>query len=212
MTRSTNFQKKIVPTHRDFICGFYVLALKGNQGALNDDVRLFLESEFKKSASSSIEDTYADFDKGHVEMRNCIVSSQIDWLSQKSDWAGLKTIAMIEETCNTKGKVSAERRFFISNWPPNARQVAQAVRADWMVENNLHWTLDVVFNEDQSRVRKNHAGENMAIVRHMVINMLTFKGVGLKALRKKAGWDNETLSFILKQGLSWFFTHPIFVG
>ncbi len=71
-----------------------------------------------------------------------------------------------------------------------------------MVENNLHWTLDVVFNEDQSRVRKNHAGENMAIVRHIVINMLTFKGVGLKALRKKAGWDNETLSFILKQGLS----------
>ncbi|MFY7697293.1 MAG: hypothetical protein ACOVQX_00430 [Legionella sp.] len=67
--------------------GFYVLALKGNQGALNDDVRLFLESEFKK----------------------------IDWLSQKSDWAGLKTIAMIEDTCNTKGKVSAERRFFLSN-------------------------------------------------------------------------------------------------
>ena len=77
----------------------------------------------------------------------------------------------------------------------------------WMVENNLHWTLDVVFNEDQSRVRKDHAGENMAIVRHIVINMLNkakgaFKGVALKALRKKAGWDNDTLSFILKQGLT----------
>ncbi len=189
--------------------GFYVLALKGNQGTLNDDVRLFLESEFKKNSSSSIEDKCTDLDKGHgrIEMRTCIASSQIDWLSQKSDWAGLKTIAMIEETCNIKEKISTERRFFISNLPPNAKQIAQAVRAHWMIENNLHWTLDVVFNEDQSRVRKDHAGENMAIVRHIVINMLNkakgvFKGVGLKALRKKAGWDNVTLSFIIKQGLT----------
>ena len=117
--------------------GFYVLALKGNQGTLNDDVRLFLESEFKKNSSSSIEDTCTNLDKGHgrLEMRNCIVSSQIEWLSQKSDWAGLKTIAMIEETCDIKGKISAERRFFISNLPPNARQIAQAVRAHWMVES-----------------------------------------------------------------------------
>ena len=156
-----------------------------------------------------IEDTCTDLDKGHgrLEMRHCIVSSQIDWLSQKSDWAGLKTIAMIEEKCNIKEKISSERRFFISNLPPNASLIAQSFRAHWMIENNLHWTLDVVFNEDLSRVRKDHAGENMAIVRHIVINMLNkakgaFKGVGLKALRKKAGWDNETLSVILKQGLT----------
>ncbi len=120
--------------------GFYVLALKGNQGTLNDDVRLFLESEFKKNSPSSIEDKFADFDKGHgrLETRTCVVSSQIDWLSQRSDWAGLKTIAMIEETCVIKGKTSTEHRFFISNLPPNASQIANAVRADWMVENNLH--------------------------------------------------------------------------
>ena len=189
--------------------GFYVLALKGNQGTLNDDVRLFLESECKKNSPPSIEDKFSDFDKGHgrLEMRTCVVSSQIEWLSQKSDWAGLRTIAMIEETCTTKGKTSTERRFFISNLPPNATQIANAVRAHWMVENNLHWTLDVVFNEDKSRVRKDHAGENMAIVRHIAINMLNkaknaFKSVGLKSLRKKAGWGNATLSFILKQSLS----------
>jgi hypothetical protein len=78
------------------------------------------------------------------------------------------------------------------------------VRAHWLIENALHWTLDVVFNEDNSRIRKDHAGENMAIVRHVVINMLnnakkSFKNVGLKALRKKAGWGNETLEFILRQ-------------
>ena len=114
---------------------------------------------------------------------------------------------MIEETCDIKGKTSTERRFFISNLQPNAKQLAQAVRSHWMVENTLHWTLDVVFNEDESRVRKENAGENMAIVRHIVINMLnkaksSFKGVSLKALRKKAGWGNSTLSFILKQSLS----------
>ena len=94
--------------------------------------------------------------------------------------------------------------FFISNLPADAKQIALAVRAHWLIENGLHWTLDVVFNEDSSRVRKDHAGENMAIIRHIVVNMLNnarkfFKNIGLKALRKKAGWGNETLKLILDQ-------------
>lgn len=186
--------------------GHYILALKGNQGTLNEDVRLFLEAEFKKNSSTAIEDRYENADKGHgrIEMRRCVVSSQIDWLTQKEQWAGLKTIAMIEETQEIKGKKSTEHRFFISNLPPDAKQIASAVRAHWLIENGLHWTLDVVFNEDNSRVRKDNAGENMAIIRHITLNMLnnakeSFKNVALKALRKKAGWGNETLAFILNQ-------------
>ena len=77
------------------------------------------------------------------------------------------------------------------------------MRAHWAIENTLHWTLDVVFNEDHSTVRKDHAPQNMAIVRHVVLNMLNtakkqFKGVGVKALRKKAGWGNDNLRLILK--------------
>ena len=72
-------------------------------------------------------------------------------------------------TIDIKGKTSAEHRFYISNLPPNAKEIAQAARAHWMVENNLHWTLDVVFNEDQSSVRKDRAGDNMAIDRHVVL-------------------------------------------
>jgi predicted transposase YbfD/YdcC len=186
--------------------GDYVLALKGNQGTLNDDVRTFLEAEIKKVHSTGITDLYQDFDKGHgrIETRRCFVSSQIDWLSQKDQWAGLKTIVMIEETQESKDKVSTESRFFISSLAADAKRISDAARSHWLIENGLHWTLDVVFNEDQSRVRKDNAGENMALIRHITLNMLNnakkkIKNIGVKALRKKAGWGNKTLSFILGQ-------------
>lgn len=186
--------------------GDYVLALKGNQGTLDQDVRLFLETELKKNAPKMIKDSYEEADKGHgrIEMRKCIVSSQIDWLNQKEQWVGLKTIAMIEETREKSGIKSTECRFFISSLPADAKQISSAVRAHWLIENGLHWSLDVVFNEDKSRVRKDHAPENMALIRHITVNMLNntkklHKNVGLKALRKKAGWGNETLRSILSQ-------------
>nr|HQS84733.1 ISAs1 family transposase [Alphaproteobacteria bacterium]HQS94545.1 ISAs1 family transposase [Alphaproteobacteria bacterium] len=111
---------------------------------------------------------------------------------------------MIEETREIGAKKSCERRFFISSLPPDAKQIAEAVRAHWLVENALHWTLDVVFNEDYSRVRKKNASQNMALIRHIAFNMLSnaqkcFKNVGLKALRKKAAWGDSTLSLILTQ-------------
>ena len=184
----------------------YVLALKGNQGSLNDSVRLYLEAEAAKKTGSVIEDIYEDVDKGHgrLETRKCIVTSAVDWLDQKPEWPGLKTIAMIEETREIKGKTSIERRFFISSLPANAEQIASTVRAHWLIENALHWTLDVVFNEDYSRVRNKNAGQNMAIVRHITYNMLEngkkhYKNIGIKKLRKKAGWGNSALDLILRQ-------------
>jgi predicted transposase YbfD/YdcC len=134
-----------------------------------------------------------------------MICSQIDWLEQKPKWAGLKTVAMIEEKREIGDKISVERRFFISSLPADAKRIASAVRAHWLVENALHWTLDVVFNEDYSRVRKKNAGQNMAVVCHRVLNMLNkakqkcFKEVGIKPLRKKAAWGNSTLELILKQ-------------
>lgn len=184
----------------------YVLSLKGNQGTLNEDVRLFLESEVAKASSTVLEDRHEEVDCGHgrIETRTCVVSSQIEWLDQKQDWKGLKTVAMIEERREMNNKVSIERRFFISSLTADAKQIADAVRSHWLIENALHWTLDVVFNEDNSRIRKKNAGQNMSIVRHMVLNMLgnakkQFKDIGIKPLRKKAGWGNSTLELILRQ-------------
>jgi predicted transposase YbfD/YdcC len=186
--------------------GEYVFALKGNQGTLNEDVRLFLETEINKASSTAIEDKHEEIDKGHgrIEIRKCVVSSQIDWLPQKANWDGLKTIVMIEEKRIIGDKVTEERRFFISSLPPDAEKIARCVRAHWLIENGLHWTLDLVFNEDNSRVRHQNAGQNMALIRHITLNMLNgaksaFKNVGLKALRKKAGWGNSTLDAIVRQ-------------
>lgn len=186
--------------------GDYVFALKGNQGTLLEDVRLFLEAEVAKKTSQAIEDRSEDVDCGHgrIETRKCFISGQVDWLIQKEKWKGLKSIAMIEERREVGEKVSLERRFFITSLPANAQKLASAVRNHWGIENCLHWTLDLVFNEDASRIRKDNAPENMALVRHIVLNMLnkaktTFKDVSVKALRKKAGWGNDTLRFILAQ-------------
>ncbi len=145
-----------------------------------------------------------DAGHGRIEIRKCIVSSQLGWLDQKSKWVGLKSIAMVEEKRDIGGKTSIERRFFISSLPSDAKRIASAIRAHWSVKNALHWILDVVFNEDNSRARKQNAGHNMALVRHIVLNMLNnakkhFPNIGIKPLRKKADWGNSTLELILKQ-------------
>ena len=111
---------------------------------------------------------------------------------------------MIEETQISNVKTSKDHRFFISSLEADAKLIAEAVRSHWLIENGVHWTLDVVFNEDKSRVRKENAAENMALIRHITLNMLNnakkqIKNIGLKALRKKAGWGNKTLSSILGQ-------------
>lgn len=197
-------QKAIAQTIQDKGAD-YVLALKGNQGTLNDDVRLFLETEFASPASKVLR-SHTESDKGHgrIETRHCVVSDKIDWLTQKTKWSGLQTIAMIEETRQIKERITTERRFFISSLPADAKRIAHAVRAHWSVENSLHWTLDVVSSEDHCRVRKDHAPQNIARVRHIVLNMLNRakqhvrKGTSIKGLRKKAGCDNDSLRLILQ--------------
>lgn len=184
----------------------YVLALKGNQGEFHDDIRLFLSSEIAKSKSTEIVDSYEEFDKGHgrLEQRSCYVSDNLGWLEGKYHWKDLRTIAMIESKITSGGKTTTERRYFISSLEPDAKQIATAIRSHWSVENSLHWVLDVTLREDDSRVRKDHAPENMAMVRHIILNMLQnakkqLKDISLRGLQKKAGWGESTLDMILMQ-------------
>lgn len=188
----------------------YVLSLKGNQSSLHDDIALFLSNEIDKlqrAEPHKIKDRYEDYDKGHgrIEHRLCYVTDELDWLEYRGDWCDLKSIAMVESRVSVGDKSTTEQRYFISSLPPNAKELAQAIRSHWAIENSLHWVLDVTLGEDLSRVRKDHAPENMAIVRHIVLNLLRSaksqfrRDLSLKGLQKKAGWGETTLSTILMQ-------------
>lgn len=196
-------QKKIAKKIREKKAD-YVLALKGNQTSLHEDISLFLSSEIKKLSSNKISDCYEEYDKGHgrIEQRICYVSDQLDWLQQRAQWKDLKSIAVIESHITVKEKTTIERRYFISSLEANAKQIAHAIRSHWAIENSLHWILDVTLNEDNSRVRKDNAPENMAIVRHITLNMLQntkkkYKEMSIARLQKKAGWGESTLDQIL---------------
>lgn len=202
-------QKKIAKKIREKKAD-YVLSLKGNQSTLHDDISLFLSTEIEKKHNGKpcqIIDQYEDYDKGHgrVEHRLCYVTDQLDWLEQRSKWCDLKTVVLLESRVTVNGKMTVEQRYFISSLPANAEEIAKAIRSHWAIENSLHWVLDVTMGEDLSRVRKDHAPENMAIVRHIVLNLLRGaksqfrKDMSLKGLQKKAGWGENTLSTILMQ-------------
>lgn len=202
-------QKKIAKKIREKKAD-YVLSLKGNHSTLHDDIRLFLSTEIEKSHQAKphrIIDQYEDHSKGHgrIEHRLCYVTDQIDWLTQRDDWCDLKTIAVVESRVTVGDKTTSEQRYFMSSLPANAKEIAQAIRSHWAIENSLHWVLDVTMGEDLSRVRKDHAPENMAMIRHIVLNLLRGakshfrKDMSLKGLQKKAGWGENTLSTILMQ-------------
>lgn len=202
-------QKKIAKKIREKKAD-YILSLKGNQSRLHDDISLFLSTEVEKQhqgKAHKIVDQYEDYDTGHgrVEHRLCYVTDQLDWLEQRTNWRDLKTVALVESHVTVNGKVATERRYFISSLPANALEIAKAIRSHWAIENSLHWVLDVTMGEDLSRVRKDHAPENMAMIRHIVLNLLRGaksqfqKDMSLKGLQKKAGWGESTLSTILMQ-------------
>ena len=181
--------------------GDYVISLKGNQSTLHSDVKLFLETEKEKGFKNRSNDYYETIEKGHgrVETRRYWITSDIEWLENRHAWDGLKSIAMVESERCIKGKTSRETRFFICSIKQDAKAFARAAREHWQVENNLHWQLDVTFNEDKLRMRMNNASQNLAIVRRMVLNLLKLdKSKGsLKGKRRKASWSKEYLLELL---------------
>lgn len=186
----------------------YVLSLKENQGNLYNDVKDFFEFEKKENFRNSYFDYYEELNKEHgrIEHRKCWVSDQVDWIDQKDKWKGFNTIGIIESTRTIKDKTAKETRLFIASLPKNAKLFLSVARSHWGIENSLHWTLDMTFREDESRIREGNSSENMAIIRHISLNMLQnakklekSKEMSIKRLRKKAGWSNNALAQILLQ-------------
>lgn len=128
--------------------GDYVLALKGNQGTLHEDVRLFMDQAAAQQPQGQVETI--EKNHGRIETRRIWVSEQTAWLDQKIAWPGLRTLAMVESLREIGGKTSSERRYFIASLPADAQRIGQTIRAHWSIENSLHWVLDMAFSEDAS--------------------------------------------------------------
>ena len=175
----------------------YILALKGNQGALRHDVELFVAEQkatnFKDTTVSRAETV--DGDHGRIETRAITVIHDIDWLQEQHAWPGLKSVVMVESTRETSGKTERETRFYITSLVLLANQIASLVRDHWAVENSLHWVLDMVFRDDECRLRTDHAPANFTTLKHMALNLIrrakTKDSVRLR--RKVAAWDDEFL-------------------
>ena len=185
--------------------GNYVFNLKGNQSSLHDDVRLFIESYIDEKKLQEYQFDYyecIDSDHGRIESRRYWITDELEWLLQSKEWSGLRSIGMVEyiRTDKISGQQHIERRCFISSLEGKARPFAEAVRMHWAIENGLHWCLDVGFNEDACRVRKDYAAENFAVLRHIALNLLknekTAK-VGIQNKRLMAGWDDAYLAKLL---------------
>lgn len=183
--------------------GDYVISLKKNQKSLYERV----DSLFKSAINNHFQGfEYSEFrqdESGHgrQEIRQCVMLSNIqDLIDPENKWSNLTSVGMINSWRTEDGKTTLETRYFISSLPNNAELLAQSVRTHWNIENKLHWVLDVQFNEDSSRIRKDNAPQNLAIVRHIALNLLnqekTVKA-GVKRKRNKAGWDEEYLEKVL---------------
>lgn len=180
----------------------YLLAVKDNQPTLHADIKSYFDTapcaEVERSETLGKE-------HGRLEIRTHTVSHSIDWISSVRSYPGaprfpgIATIAMVESRIERGDKIESERRSYISSRVLSAASFAEAVRSHWAIENNLHWTLDVTFNEDHSRLRAGHGARNMAVVRHFALNLVrqaTDKR-SIKRRRKRASWDPEYLLQIL---------------
>jgi len=180
----------------------YVLALKENHPTLYDDVTLFFE-DGKATDFAEIDHEYhetVDGDHGRIETRRYWITSDIEWLGAKASWSNLQSIGMVESCREMGDKVASERRYFLTSVPCDGVRFAQAVRQHWGIENSLHWVLDVSFDEDACRIRKDKGAQTFSVLRHIALNLLRRESShkrGIKARRKRAGWDRGYLLRVL---------------
>jgi predicted transposase YbfD/YdcC len=179
----------------------YVLALKGNQGTLRDDVEEFFTEQKANEYADCKPSRHQTLEKSHgrIETRTVTVVDEIDWLKERHAWTGLASIVMVESRREIGAKNEHETRFYITSLSACAERIGLAIRGHWGIENGLHWVMDMVFRDDECRIRKDNAPANFATIKHMACNLLR-QAPGkdsLRVKRKVAAWDDDYLATII---------------
>jgi len=179
----------------------YVLALKGNQGSLREDVEIFVAEQeavgFKDCEISQHRTIDADHDR--IETRMTTVIHDAEWLQERHNWPGLKAIVMVESSREISGKIEQETRFYITSLVMLACLIGPAVRGHWAIENGLHWVLDMLFRDDECRVRTNHAPANFTTIKHMAHNLLR-KASGKSSMRSRRRFEPDRTGVCQTEG------------
>jgi predicted transposase YbfD/YdcC len=186
--------------------GDYCLALKGNHPNLFEDMKLYCEQGIEEGFGTKFS-FHRDDDTGHgrIEGREYWLVSieELDWLEQRGQWAGLKSIVCVRSTRCIKDQETTENRYYISSLY-SVERAARSIRYHWQVENSLHWVLDMDFGEDDCRARADHSAENFAMLRKIAYNLISqesSKDISIRRKINRAGWDDNYLARIAAAGL-----------
>jgi predicted transposase YbfD/YdcC len=177
-------------------------ALKKNHRTLYDDVTLFLDAARAKEFADIDQADHATVDgaQGRIEIRTYWLTSDIDGWGAKASWANVHSLGMVESRREHGEKVEIDRRYSLVSLPADGVRCSEAVRQPWGVENKVHWVLEVSFAEDASRIRQDQGAQTFSVLRHIALNRLRRESQhkrGIKARRKRAGWDRDYLLQVL---------------
>ena len=179
----------------------YVLALKGNQSALHNDISTYFEEQSAFNFKDVKVETHKTVEKSHgrIETRIYHVIHDIEWLQKRHCWPGLKSIIMVKSTREIDGEVTPETRYYVASLKLSAKRAADAVRGHWSIENSHHWVLDMVFRDDECRIRKDNAPANFATIKHIASNLLRAAPgkESMRVKRRMAAWDEDFLARVI---------------
>lgn len=197
----TAIAEKIISRNAD-----YVLQVKGNQPKLEAELQALFDECLRADPYAVPSVMFEEVDKGHgrVETRRCWMTTRIDTLPGRENWASLASAVCVESIRRSGAREQRERRYYISSIDAlDAQRMLERVRGHWGVENGLHWCLDVCFDEDRRRIRQGHAAENFSRLSRIALNLLKQERTnkhGLKTKRLRCGWDHDYLLTVLTQG------------